>query len=61
MPKQLEITINDDGSFQIEGIGLSPNERVTDLAKFLTDKLGDVTEKGHKHTHKEVEITQIKA
>lgn len=52
MGRELEIVIQDNGTMSIEGNNLKPGEAVKDVAKFLTDKLGEVTEFGHKHTHK---------
>jgi len=51
MAKVIEITIGDNGSIEVQGSGLGPNERIEDVAKFLLTNLGDVTETGHKHQH----------
>ena len=51
MAKEITITINDDGSMTIEGLGLEPGEKIEDVAKFVTDSLGEVLETGHRHTH----------
>ena len=51
MAKEIIITINDDGSMTIQGLGLEPGEKIEDVAKFVTDGLGEVLETGHRHTH----------
>ena len=51
MPKSIEITIHDNGDMEIEWQGLKAGEEVKDVAKFVTDVIGNVTETGHKHTH----------
>ena len=51
MAKEITITINDDGSMTVEGLGLGPGEKIEDVAKFVTDGLGEVLETGHRHTH----------
>ena len=51
MAKEITITINDNGSMEIQGLGLGPGEQIEDVAKFITDNLGDVLETGHRHTH----------
>ena len=51
MSKEITITINDDGSMEVQGLGLGPGEQIQDVAKFVTDSLGDVLETGHRHTH----------
>jgi len=55
MAKEITITINDDGSMEIQGLGLGPGEQIEDVAKFITDNLGEVLETGHKHTHSIIE------
>ena len=51
MSREIEIVIDSSGELSIEGFNLKPGERITDVAKFLTDVLAEVTEIGHKHTH----------
>jgi len=51
MPKEITITIHDNGDMEVEGSGLKPGEEIKDVAKFVTDVIGNVTETGHKHTH----------
>jgi len=55
MAKEITITINDNGSMEIQGLGLGPGEQIQDVAKFITDNLGEVLETGHKHTHSIIE------
>ena len=51
MPKEITITIDDNGSIEVQGTGLGPGEKIEDVAKFVTDGLGEVLETGHRHTH----------
>jgi len=51
MPREIKITINDDLSMEVEGLGLQPGEEIKDVAKFVTDSIAEVTETGHRHTH----------
>lgn len=55
MAKKLEVKIGINGELEIEGLGLSRGEQVKDVAKFLTDSIGDTLDYGHKHTHEEEE------
>lgn len=51
MAKEIEITINEDGTFTVEGFNLTSTEKITSLAKFVIEKLGTVTKVEHKiHT-----------
>ncbi len=58
MAKEIEIIIDEQGNVSIEGFNLGPNERIEDVAKFLTNELATVTETGHKHTHLVAENTK---
>jgi len=55
MPKEIIITIHDNGDMEVEGTGLKPGEQIKDVAEFVVNVLGNVTETGHKHTHTELE------
>jgi len=49
---EIEITIKDDGTLEIQGYNLPAGLNIGQVARFLTDKLGQVTEQGHKyHVH----------
>lgn len=52
MRRELEIIINPDGTYSIEGYNLASGESIEKVARFLTNDLGDVIERGHKHNHK---------
>ena len=56
MPREIIVTINDDGTMSVEGKGLKPGERIEDVAKFVTDQIAEVTEFGHLHEHKTTEV-----
>ena len=58
MAREITITISDDGSMEIQGSGLGPGEQIKDVAKFVTDSLGEVTELGHRHTHSVTETNR---
>ena len=51
MAKEITITINDDGSMEIQGLGLGTGEQIEDVPKYVTDGLGEVLETGHRHIH----------
>ena len=56
---EIEITVNDDGTLEIQGYNLPAGIPISQIAKFLTDKLGSVTELGHKHhAHSSEVITE---
>ena len=57
MSREIEIRILPNGQLEIEGYNLKPGEQIKDVAKFLSDILGDITEQGHKHTHTTSEQT----
>lgn len=60
MPKEIEITVEEDGTYSIDGKNLEQGESVADVARFITDKLGQVSETGHKHHQKqEVDNKQL--
>lgn len=49
---EIEIIVKDDGTLEIQGYNLPAGISIVQAAKFLTDKLGTVTEQGHKyHSH----------
>lgn len=58
MVKEIEVVIDENGKVTIEGFGLSPNERIEDIAKFITNDLASAIEAGHKHTHVVAETTK---
>jgi len=55
MPKEIQITILDNGEIEIEGKNLNSGEQIKEVAKFITDAIANMSDFGHKHSHVNVE------
>lgn len=58
--KTVQLKIAPDGTINVQGFQEGKTEEVEKAFKWLLGGLGDITSRGHKHTHKGEEAVEIK-